>query len=154
MAGIKDAIIEALNENPTVRTWATGGIWARRAPQQAQGAGTRDRFLVVRVTDCDPNESHVQGIANSETNGPATITTDRIEVTIWAKSSKQADIGSTLVRIALDNMGGLSDGIYIDRIFWRGTVDREVEDASGAEQLLDGCVAEFDVAYRLPTGTT
>ena len=144
MAGIKDAIVETLNANAPVAQWATGGVFARRAPQLPTGSATRrrDKYIVVRVTNSDPDESHTQ-------DGPATLVQDRIEVSIWASSSKDADIGATVVRHALDAMQGDSAGVTIRRMFWRGTVDREVEDASSAEQLMDCCLAEFDVSYVL-----
>ena len=72
-----------------------------------------------------------------------------MDVSIWASSSKDADAGADAVRHALDGITATVADMVIQRIFWRGTVDREVEDASGAEQLMDGCHAEFEVAYTL-----
>jgi hypothetical protein len=143
MAGIKDAIVEILRDNAEVRDWATGGIHARRAPAMTSG-GLRDKYIVVRVTDSNPDEWHSQ-------TAPAGGTLDKIAVAIWCEGSKEADIGANKVRIALDGMAGTAANIGIQRIFWRGTVDREVEDASEAEQLLDACIAEFEVGYILPT---
>jgi hypothetical protein len=144
IGGIKDAIVEILQENSECSTWATGGIHVRRAPPMPEGQTDRlrDRYIVVRVTGCDPE--HTQ-------QTPATLTTDRIEVAVWAAESLNADEGANLVRKALDGMTAEAAGISVQRIFWRGTVDREVEDASGAEQLIDGAIVEFDVGYTLPT---
>jgi hypothetical protein len=109
----------------------------------------RDKYIVVRVSNSDPDESHTQG-GPVLRSGAATVVTDRIDVAIWAKTSKEADIGANAVRHALDGMFATAADVVIQRIFWRGTVDREVEDASGAEQVIDGCHAEFEVAYNLP----
>jgi hypothetical protein len=146
MPGIKDAIVEILTENPECSAWATGGIHVRRAPpmQQASVERRRDRYIVVRVTDSDPSEWHTQ-------EHPAEGTIDRIEVAVWASSSRDADNGAHFARKALDGMAGTAAGIIVQRILWQGTVDREVEDASGAEQLIDGAIATFEVGYTLPT---
>lgn len=145
MAGIKDAIVEVLQDNSRVRAWATDGIYAKRAGQRTPGQGVRDKYITVRVSDSDPNDSHTQ-------DGPATVTTDRIEVAVWALGGREADIGANEVRWALDGWFGSAAGYdFVQRIFWRVTVDREVEDASGAEQEIHCCLAEFDVAYTLPT---
>src|SRR3972149_8030310 len=97
IGGIKDAIVEILEENPGVSEWATGGIHVRRAPPMPQEnpVRLRDRYLVIRVSDCNPE--HVQV-------GPAQLTTDRIEISVWAKHSTQADEGANLVRKALDGV--------------------------------------------------
>lgn len=140
--GIKSAIVEILNDNAAVREWATGGIHARRAPK---GDGRRDKYIVVRVSECDPDESHTQ-------NDAASVSKDVLDVSVWASNSREADHAANLVRFALDAMAGDAAGITILRIFWRGTTDREVEDASRAEQLMDACQLVFEVGYRLPTG--
>lgn len=143
MASIKDAIVEILTENSECAAWATGGIHVRRAPPMAQAnpIRRRDRYIVVRVTDSTPE--HTQ-------DAPAQITTDRIDVAVWASSSRDADDGANFVRKALDGKTADAAGISVQRIFWQGTVDREVEDASGAEQLIDGAFLEFEVGYTLP----
>jgi hypothetical protein len=144
IGGIKDAIVEILTENANCNAWATGGIHVRRAPPmpKADASRRRDRYIVVRVAESDPEHQQV---------GPSTLTTDQLEISVWAKSSTQADEGANLVRVALDGFSAQAAGINVQRIFWRGTVDREVEDASGAEQLIDGAFMEFDVGYTLPT---
>jgi hypothetical protein len=144
MASIKDAIVEILTENPECNAWATGGIHVRRAPPMPQASADRrrDRYIVVRVTDSTPE--HTQ-------DAPAQLCVDRIDVAVWASSSRDADDGANLVRKALDGMTAMAAGISVQRIFWQGTVDREVEDASGAEQLIDGAFCEFEVGYTLPT---
>ena len=143
IGGIKDAIVELLQENPECSAWANGGIHARRAPPVEHGDPDRRRrrYIVVRVTDSTPE--HTQ-------DAPAQITVDTIEVSVWADSSREADEGSNFVRLALDAWAGTAAGIWVQRIFWRGTVDREVEDSSGAEQLIDGAIMEFEVGYTLP----
>lgn len=144
MPGIKDAVIEILNEDPTVSAWAIGGIHARRAPQLPQGSTNkrRDRYIVVRVTDSE--FEHTQ-------DAPAQFSTDRIDVSVWASSSRDADEGARNVRIALDGRSAIAAEIDVQRIFCRGIIDFEVEDASGAEQLIDECRLTFDVGYTLPT---
>jgi hypothetical protein len=144
IGGIKDAIVEILEENAPCSEWATGGVHARRAPPMPHESEDRrrDRYIVVRVSDCTPE--HTQ-------DAPAQLTVDRIEVSVWASGSRDADEGANLVRRALDGVMAVAAGITVQRIFWLGTVDREVEDPSGAEQLIDGAFIEFDVGYTLPT---
>lgn len=146
MNGIKDAIVEILTENAECAGWATGGIHVRRAPPMSQSSAERrrDRYIVVRVTESNPAEFHTQ-------QEPAQGTVDQIEIAVWASSSRDAGDGSHFVRKALDGWAGTAAGIFVQRIFWQGTVDREVEDASSAEQLIDGAFLEFEVGYTLPT---
>lgn len=142
MPAIKDAIVEMLEADAAVASWATGGIYVHRAPpmNQDESSRRRDRYVVVRVTDSIPE--HTQ-------DAPSQITTDRIEASVWASSSRDAAEGENLVRKALDGATAEAAGISVQRIFWLGTVDREVEDASAAEQLIDGSILEFDVAYTV-----
>lgn len=141
---ITDALVEVLGADAPLSAWATGGIHVRRAPPMEEGNAVRrrDRYIVISdVVDSTPE--HTQG-------GPATLTTDRIIITAWASSSRQAGHGAHLLRRALDGHGWDAAGILVQRIFWQGTTTREAEDASGAEQLMDAAIAEFDVAYTLP----
>lgn len=136
---IKDAIVGILVANAAVSAWATGGIHVRRAPGLSQQR--RDRYVVIRILESNPE--HQQ-------EGASELTTDRLEVVVVASSSRDADEGARLVRRALD--GVTTDqfaDLFIQRIFWRGTIDKEVEDASGAEQLMDIAVLSFDVSYSL-----
>lgn len=144
IGGIKDAIVEILKENAKCQAWATGGIHARRAPPmpKADSERRRNKYIVVRVAESEPN--HTQQEA-------AELVTDKLEITVWANSSRDADEGANLVRKALDGVTASAAGITVQRIFWQGTVDREVEDAASAEQLIDGAVLEFEVGYTLPT---
>ena len=141
---ITDAIVEILEENAPLSEWATGGVHVRRAPPMPEGETDRRRDAYVVVSDVTESEpEHTQ-------NDPAQLTTDRITITVWASSSRQACHGSALVRRALDGMQATAAGIFVQRIFWRGTTTREAEDASAAEQLIDAADMEFDVGYTLP----
>lgn len=140
MARIKDAIVGFLLANSAVTAWATGGVHVRRAPGMPDDSTDRrrDKYIVVRVSDSEPEHWQV---------GPSELTTDRIDVLVVASSSREADWGANLVRIALDGLTADYDSLFVQRIFWRGTTDREFEDASGAEQLLDAAQLTFDVGY-------
>lgn len=140
--GVKDAIIEILTENPDVAEWATGGIHARRAPPMPLGAQRRrDRYIVVRISGSEP--PHTQ-------DRPATIVTDQLDVSVWASSSRDADEGAMRVRKALDAVSAVAADLTIQRIFWRGTTDVEVEDLALSEGLLDAAAVTFEVTYVLP----
>lgn len=144
---IKDAIVEMLEADPLVTEWATGGIHVHRAPPMIRESEDRrrDKYVVVRVTESLP--VHTQ-------DAPSQLTTDRIEASVWASSSRDADEGANLVRLALDGATAEAAGVSVQRIFWQGTTDREVEDASAAEQLIDGAILEFDVGYTVQTPIT
>lgn len=146
MASIKDAIVRTLEANPLVRDWATGGVFQQRAPGKPTDDADRSRrknYIVVRVEESDPDESHTQ-------DSYATVCNDTIVCRVWANRDKDAQEGANRVRWALDATAGEEADIEIIRLFWRGTVDGNAEDLSAAEQLMYGAFATFGCHYRLP----
>lgn len=144
LPGIAEAIIEILTENAAAAAWATGGFHDRRAPPMSEKSADRrrDRYATIRVTDNTLEHKQV---------GPAVLTTDEVKITVWASSSWDAADGAHLIRKALDGKTGTAAGITIQRIFCRKHgVDRDEQDLSFAEQLIDGKDLFFDVAYTLP----